>query len=125
MLIIFFQGLQGLAKEVRITLESIKCLTYDCTEEEIDALHTLHLGLKQLMSTFRECLPQKEGLLVRPNIQNRATAVYRGKKSKRISKLIQRASAGRKRMPASFRNRIGSRASKHKKAYFQVCELNY
>lgn len=109
-----------MAREVRITLESIKCLTYDVTEEQYDILDQLHSGMKQLMSNFREHLPHKEGLLVRPEVQNRATTVYNKKKSKRISKLIQRASAGRKRMPASFRNRIGIKANKHKKAYYQV-----
>lgn len=114
-----FQSLQSLAKEVRITLESLKCLTYDSTKEQYDALDTLHTGLKQLMSSFRDSLPQREGLLVRPEVTNRATAIYKKRKSKQISKLIRRASAGRKRMPSSFR-RIGSKANKQKKAYYQV-----
>ena len=111
-----------MAKKVRITLESLKCLTYDSTEKQYDSLDRLHTGLKQLMSSFRDSLPQREGLLVRPEVTNRATVIYKKRKSK-ISKLIRRASAGRKKMPASFRNRIGSKAYKHKKAYFQVCVI--
>ena len=55
-----------LTTEVRITLDCLKTLTYNCGEEHYATLQKLNNDLQKITATLRKQLPESEGLVVRP-----------------------------------------------------------
>ena len=54
-----------MAAKLRITLESLKDLTYNCNDVAIDSLETIQCKLNGLLEEFKQLLPTSQGLLIR------------------------------------------------------------
>ena len=106
--------MQALAAEVRIALDCIKTLTYNCGEQDYKALEQVNDDLKQITATLQKQLPESEGLLVRPQLKLRDSE--RQKRMKlRISQIPSRRQVGRKRACSAYRNRHGRKAASFRK----------
>lgn len=81
-------------------------MTYTCTDPTI--LKSLNAQLEGVMNDFRRCLPQSEGLIVLPAVQERAKQAVR---SHKICSLPLYKKPGRKRLDSTYRNRVGRKAS--------------
>ena len=57
--------------DVRIALDCIKTLTYNCGEQDYKVLEQVNDDLKQITATLQKQLPESEGLLVRPQLKLR------------------------------------------------------
>ena len=57
--------------DVRIDLDCIKTLTYNCGEQDYKVLEQVNDDLKQITATMQKQLPESEGLLVRPQLKTR------------------------------------------------------
>ena len=67
--------------------------------------------LSRLMATFKESLPQEEGLLIRPEIRKALKRSRQIKSAATIaSQLPTKAKRGRKKANSSYRNRVGWKA---------------
>jgi len=105
------KSVDKLAEEVRTTLKCIISLTYNCTEEQRIPLKEMNDELSRLMATFKESLPQEEGLLIRPEIRKALKRSRQIKSAATIaSRLPTKAKRGRKKAKSSYRNRVGWKA---------------
>ena len=59
------KSFQALATEVRIALDCIKTLSYNCGGQDYDTLEQVDNDLKVITATMQRQLPESEGLLVR------------------------------------------------------------
>ena len=106
----FTEGLK-----VRETLKILETLTYTC--EDGDAL--IDLNMNETLFQFRKCIPTSEGITVRPAIAQRTLIKPKIMRAKRITQkygsLQLRTKRGPKRLDASYRNRVGKKASSLRK----------
>ena len=100
--------------KVRETLKVLETLTFTC--EDGDALIDLNNKLNEALFQFRKCVPTSEG---RPAIAQRTLIKSQIKRAKSItqkySSLQLRTKRGPKRLDASYRNRVGKKASSLRK----------
>ena len=108
----FTEGLK-----VRETLKILETLTYTC--EYGDALIDLNNKLNETLFQFRKCIPTSEGITVRPAIAQRTLIKSKIMRAKIITQkygsLQLRTKRGPKRLDASYRNRVGKKASSLRK----------
>ena len=96
--------------DVRIALDCIKTLTYNCGEQDYKVLKQVNDDLKQITATLQKQLPESEGLLVRPQLKLRELVKQKRMKLE-ISQIPSRKQAGRKRASSAYRNRHGRKAA--------------
>ena len=106
--------------KARETLKIIETLTYSC--EDGDAINELNCKLGEALFQFKKCIPSSEGIIMRPAIAQRTKLKSQIKRAKRITQkygsLQLRTKRGPKRLDASYRNRVGKKASILRKASF-------
>ena len=111
------KSVKTLATEVRIALDCIKTLTYNCGEEHYETLQQVNDDLKGITATLRKQLPESEGLVVRPQLKLKD--LVRQKRNValklRISQVPPKRHAGRKRANSAYRNRHGKKAASLRK----------
>ena len=97
---------------LRITLDGIKTLTYNCNDASI--LLTINGEMEKILAQFKSLLPNSGGLVLRPAAAIRAKrAVKRAKR--RCAALPQEIKRGRPRMSFKYRSRVGKKAQQHRK----------
>ena len=99
------------AQNARITLKTIECLTYECSDG--DVLKELNTKLEHVMEEFRSKLPLAGGLVIHSSIKER---MKRAEKHTNISSLPAYKPCGRKKADSTYRNRVGKRADAPHKA---------
>ena len=104
--------------KLRITLESLKGLTYNCNDVAVVSLETIHCKLNGLLEEFKQLLPTSQGLLIRPHLRSETIKSYRKKLSlKRLGHLLK-YKTGRKKMSATYRGHVGAKASRLRKVQY-------
>lgn len=81
-------------------------MTYTCTDPTL--LKKLNTQLEAVMNDFRRCLPESEGLIVLPALQER---VKQAARSNKIRSLPLYKKPSRKRLDSAYRNRVGRKAN--------------
>ena len=71
------KSVKTLATEVRIALDCIKTLTYNCGDEHYQILQQVKDELTVITATLQKQLPKSEGLVVRPQLKLRDLARQR------------------------------------------------
>ena len=101
-----------MAAKIRITLESLKGLTYNCNDVGVDSLETIQCKLDGLLEEFKQLLPTSQGLLIRPHLKSEAIKSYRKRLSvKQLGHLLKHKT-GRKKLSSAYRRRVGAKASR-------------
>ena len=124
------QKMRRLRQHIRISLKEIESLSFNM--ESAEDLQNLEIDLKSLQQKYKECIPREQGLFIRPKATCGAEKALKLKQ--RYKRLTQRVlhykplptkQAGRPRMDASYRNRVGKKATnKRKVQQYQVqCKL--
>ena len=112
--------MRTLATEVRITLDCIKTLTYNCGEEHYETLQQVNDDLQEITATLQKQLPESEGLVVRPQLKLKHLLVRKKRNvavKLRISQIPPKKQAGRKRASSAYRNRHGKKAASLRKVH--------
>ena len=106
--------------KLRITLELLKGLTYNCNDVAVDSLETIHCKLNGLQEEFKQLLPTSQGLLIRPHLRSDTIKSYRKKLSlKRLGHLLKHKT-GRKKISAAYRGCVGAKASRLRKVHMAI-----
>lgn len=109
-----------MAAKLRISLEFLKSLSYNCNDVAVDSLETIHCKLNGLIEEFKQLLPTSQGLLIRPHLRSEAIKSYRKKLSlKRLGHLLKHKT-GRKKISATYRGRVGVKASRLRKVHTAI-----
>lgn len=99
------QDLRSEGQRVRSSLKVLESLTFNSTDP--DQLRWLNTQIEAITSQFKGTLPTKEGLVVRPLIQQRTRKVSR-QILRRYGKLREYQKRGRKK--GKYTNRVGMKA---------------
>ena len=71
---------KAMAAKLCIILESLKGLTYNCNDADVDSLETIHCKLNGLLEEFKQLLPTCQGLLIRSHLRSVTIKSYKKKK---------------------------------------------
>ena len=99
------QELRSEGQRVRSSLKVLESLTFNNTDP--DQLRWLNTQIKAITSQLKGTLPTKEGLVVRPLIQQRTRKVSR-QILRRYGKLREYQKRGKKK--GKYMNRVGMKA---------------
>ena len=106
-----------MAAKLRITMESLKGLTYNCNDADVDSLETIHCKLNGPLEEFKQLLPTCQGLQIRPHLRSETIKSYKTKLSlKRLGHLLKHKT-GRKKLPSAYRGRVGAKVSRLRKVH--------
>jgi hypothetical protein len=114
------QSMRRVRQHIRIALKEIESLSFNM--ESAEDLHNLEVDLKSLQQKYGDSVPRDQGLFIRPKATCGAEKVLKLKQKYR--RLTQRIShykplptkqAGRPRQDASYRNRVGRKATNRRK----------
>ena len=116
----YTQDLRRQRQAIRIALKEIESLSFNM--EVIGNLQNLSEDLQSLQRKYCECVPKYQGLVLRPKATSSAErALQLKRKYKRLSQQISQYKAlptkqgGRPRLDASYRNRVGRKATNKRK----------
>ncbi len=116
-------SLKAGGERVRITLKEIEILSYSCTSSE--DLQQLEDQLKQAKSEFQSKLPHLKGVVLRPTavshalrVRKKYAHITRKRQLKRCSVLSEAKGRRKTRMDSCYRNRVGARAERLRKALY-------
>ena len=101
------QELRSEGQRVRTSLKVLESLTFNSTDP--DQLRWLNTQIEALTTQFKGTLPTKEGLVVRPLIQQRTRKLTR-QLLRRYEKLREYQKRGRKKGNWKYQNRVGMKA---------------
>ena len=97
----------------RAALYQLETLTYNVTEKEKDIFTEVNGKLREICSEFYRRMPNKEGIVLRPQDQqqviNMRRRVWKAKAVLRCSSLP--SWRHKKQAPCSYRNRFGIKAA--------------
>ena len=106
-----------MAAKLRMTLESLKGLIYNCNDIAVDSLETIQCKLDGLLEEFKQLLPTSQGLLIRPHLKLDVIRSYRKRLSlKQLGQLLKHRT-GRKKLSSAYRRRVGAKASRLRKVH--------
>lgn len=112
------------AMKLRITLDGIKTLSYNCDDTSI--LLAINAEVEKILAQFKSVLPRSGGLVLRPAAAVRAKRALK-KAKRRSAALPQEIKKGRPRMSFKYRSRVGKKAQQHRKVHnsynFQGCKI--
>lgn len=100
------------AMNLRITLDGIKTLSYNC--DDVNILLAINTEMEKILTRFKSSLPNSEGLVLRPATADRAKRALK-RARKRCAALPQMTKRGRPRMNSRYRSRVGKKAQQHRK----------
>ena len=111
---------KAVAAKLRITLESLKGLIYNCNDVAVDSLETIHCKLNGLLEEFKQLLPISQGLLIRPHLRSETIKSYKKKLSlKQLGHLLKHKT-GREKMSSAYRGCVGAKASRLRKVHTTI-----
>ena len=104
--------------------------------ESTEFLQNLAEGLQSLQTMYGECVPRDQGLVLRPSPActfSAERAIQLKRKYKRLSqqtshyKSLPTKQAGRPRLNAHYRNRVGKKAANKRKVhnYYMYIQITY
>ena len=118
--------MRSLRQNIRIALKEIESLSFNM--ESTEDLQNLAEDLQSLQTKYGECVPKDQGLVLRPSPKNTFSAeraIQLKRKYKRLSQQISHykslptKQAGRPRLNARYRNRVGKKATNKRKV--KIC----
>ena len=101
------QELRSEGQRVRTSLKVLESLTFNTTNPE--QLWRLNTQIEAITMQFKATLPTKEGLVVRPLIQQRSRKLTR-QLLRRYGKIREYQKRGRKKGNWKYQNRVGMKA---------------
>ena len=113
----YTQDLRRQRQAIRIALKEIELLSFN-----MEVIGNLQNLAKSLQCKYCECVPKYQGLVLRPKATSSAErALQLKRKYKRLSQQISQyktlptKQGGRPRLDASYRNRVGRKATNKRK----------
>lgn len=77
----------------------------------------LNMRLGELLTNFKSQLPQKEGLLIRPEVRKSLKKSQQRNHAVAVASQLTTTRRGRKRADSCYRNRVGQKAQALRKVY--------